>query len=271
MSDTEQGDVCAPIPVPACMSAALAGYRWARDVIGESDGAVYRLHGEAGASDLFLKHGEGVVADEITDEMARLRWLAGYLPTPAVLQFVRTSDEAWLLMTAVPGKMAIQVMEARPDIRDAVVDAIAAFLRRLHAIPVAECPFDSDRAYRLIQARKRIDTGRVDVDDFDDEREGWTVEQVWKTMLDLPPFEPDPVVTHGDFTLDNLLIREGEVTGCIDTGRLGVADRYQDLAILWNGLGHFGPLLQARFLQQYGIAEMNWDKLRFHLMLDEFF
>ncbi|AWV07369.1 hypothetical protein C9I47_1673 [Lysobacter maris] len=167
--------------------------------------------------------------------------------------------------------MAIQVMEARPDIRDAVVDAIAAFLRRLHAIPVAECPFDSDRAYRLIQARKRIDTGRVDVDDFDDEREGWTVEQVWKTMLDLPPFEPDPVVTHGDFTLDNLLIREGEVTGCIDTGRLGVADRYQDLAILWNGLGHFGPLLQARFLQQYGIAEMNWDKLRFHLMLDEFF
>lgn len=79
------------------------------------------------------------------------------------------------------------------------------------------------------------------------------------------------MVTHGDFSLDNLMIREGEVTGCIDVGRMGVADRYQDLAILWNSLGEFGPELQARLLEQYGVEEPDQRRLRFHLLLDELF
>lgn len=72
-------------------------------------------------------------------------------------------------------------------------------------------------------------------------------------------------------SLDNLLICEGEVAGCIDVGRTGIADRYQDLAILWNRLGEFDSLLQERFFQQYGITDMDLCKLQFHLMLDELF
>lgn len=151
------------------------------------------------------------------------------------------------------------------------MDAIAAFLRRVHAIPVSECPFNSDIAFRLSQARARIDEGSVEIDDFDEEREGWTAEQVWTALHDLLPFTPDPVVTHGDFSLDNLLIHGGQVTGCIDVGRAGIADRYQDVAILWNGLGEFGPSLQDRLCQEYGIFEPDRRKLGLHLLLDELF
>jgi aminoglycoside phosphotransferase len=59
--------------------------------------------------------------------------------------------------------------------------------------------------------------------------------------------------------------------GCIDVGRVGIADRYQDLAILWNCLGEFSPSLQKRLFQKYGIDNPDMNKLQFHLMLDEFF
>ena len=98
-----------------------------------------------------------------------------------------------------------------------------------------------------------------------------TPEQVWEAMQRLLPLTPDSVVTHGDFSLDNLLIKDGEVIGCIDTGRVGIADRYQDLAILLNCLTEFDAALQERFLKQYGIDEPDQDKLQFHLLLDELF
>ena len=269
--DTDREEACAAVPMPANISAELTGYEWARDTVGQSGSAVYRLHGKADAPQLFLKHGKGASADDITDEMPRLRWLARHIPVPAVVHFTRTPDEAWLLMTAVSGKTAYQVLQACPDLAPAVVDELALFLRRLHAIPLNECPFTSDYGYRLARARARIDAGLVEEDDFDDEREGWTAEQVWDAMQDLLPFPPDPVVTHGDFSLDNLFIRDGKVVACIDAGRVGIADRYQDLAIAWNCLGEFGASLRERFLKQYGIVDPDPGKLTFHLMLDELF
>ncbi len=145
-------------------------------------------------------------------------------------------------------------------------------MRQFHRIPASECPYNSDHAFRLSRARLRIDAGLVEVEDFDDQRQGWTAEQVWGELQGLLPLMPtDPVVTHGDFSLDNLFLSQGEVVGCIDVSRVGVADRYQDLSILWNCLGEFGPALQERFLSQYGLTHLEFSKLQFHLMLDELF
>lgn len=262
---------CAAIPIPASMQAQLEDYLWVRDWVGQSGAAVYRLYGKHGAPDLFLKQGADAIADTITDEANRLRWLAQYLPVPKVMQFVRTGNQAWLLMTAIKGKTAYQLLASDPDLGPAVVDALAAFLRRLHAIPLSACPYNSDHAVKLALARQRMAAGLIDTDDFDDERQGWTAEQVWLALQQHLPFTPDQVVTHGDFSLDNLLMHDGEVTGCIDVARLGVADRYQDLAILYNCLGEFGRPLQQRLFIQYGLPEPDQGKLQFHLLLDELF
>ncbi|WP_426172205.1 APH(3')-I family aminoglycoside O-phosphotransferase [Pseudoduganella sp. R-31] len=264
-------EACHPLRLPPSIPAELEGYEWVPNTVGQSGGAVYRLCGKEGAPDMFLKYGEGVLADDISDEMARLRWLGGHVPVPKVVHFVRTSNEAWLLMSEVPGESAYQVMASCPDHRIAIVDAIAKFLRRLHAIPIGDCPFTSNHEYRLLRARARIDANLVDEDDFDEDREGWTAEQVWGAMQSLLPLAPDPVVTHGDFSLDNILLQDGKVVGCIDAGRAGIADRYQDLAIAWNCLGEFGTPLQRRFLAQYGVHDPDPSKLQFHLMLDELF
>ena len=257
--------------IPGILSEDLAGYKWELNTVGQSGGAVYRLHGKQGVPDLFLKYGKGLLADDVTDEMVRLRWLGTHVPMPGIVHFVRTTNEAWLLMTAVPGNTAYQTMASSADLRIAVVDAIALFLRRIHAIPIGECPYSSNHEHRLLRARARIDADLVDEDDFDGDREGWTAEQVWDAMQGLLPLAADPVVTHGDYSLDNLLIHDGEVAGCIDAGRVGIADRYQDLAIAWNCLSEFGASLQERFLVKYGIHEPDRRKLQFYLMLDELF
>ena len=61
------------------------------------------------------------------------------------------------------------------------------------------------------------------------------------------------------------------MTGCIDVGRLGAADPYQDLAILWENLGEFGADAQRALWRAYGVAAPDERKLLFHLCLDEFF
>ena len=261
---------CPAPSLPASLAPLAAGRTWFRDQVGESGGAVYRLHGGTGPN-RYLKQGRGPVALDVADEFARLTWLAPHVPVPTILGFVHLLDEAWLMTEALPGRTAFQQLEAEPESGEAVVDALARFLRRWHAIPVTRCPFNSDHQLRLAQARDRLEAGLVATDEFDEEREGWTARQVWDAMEALLPFAPDRVVTHGDFSLDNLLLVDGEVVGCIDVGRAGVADRYQDLAILWNCLGEFDSALQQQLVRSYGLDGVDEAKLRFHLMLDEFF
>jgi aminoglycoside 3'-phosphotransferase I len=261
---------CGRPALPPGWADQVDGYRWARDRVGESGAAIYRLHGRARAPDLYLKHGTGLIADDVVDEAVRLRWLAPHLPAPPTIRHDVVPDQAWLLTTALPGRTAYQWLDAG-DNAAAIVDVLADFIRQLHAVPVAACPFASDHFRRLACARARIDAGLVDEEDFDDERRGWSAEQVWAALQELLPLAPDPVVTHGDYSLDNILLERGRVTGCIDVGRLGVADRYQDIAVMWNCLGEFGADLQQRFLRRYGIDRPDERRLRFHLLLDELF
>ncbi|WP_435366605.1 phosphotransferase [Escherichia coli] len=188
------------------MDADLYGYKWARDNVGQSGATIYRLYGKPDAPELFLKHGKGSVANDVTDEMVRLNWLTEFMPLPTIKHFIRT-----LMMHGYsPLRSGKQhsVLEEYPDSGENIVDALAVFLRRLHSIPVCNCPFNSDRVFRLAQAQSRMNNGLVDASDFDDERNGWPVEQVWKEMHKLLPFSPDSVVTHGDFSLDNLIFDE---------------------------------------------------------------
>lgn len=270
MIDFEREAPVGPGLVPESLAQAVDGMLWARDAVGEAGAAIHRLHAP-GRPVLYLKHGSGDVADDVAAEMVRLQWLGRHVLAPRVRGFVSSEDDAWLLMSAVPGLTAYQLLDAEPDRRTEIVTTIAEHLRALHALPVEECPFNSSHPLRLAQARRRIEAGDVDESDFDDEHEGWTAEQVWAKVMAMLPIETDAVVTHGDYSLDNILLEHSKVTGLIDVGRAGVADRYQDIAILWNCLGEFGEELQAHMITAYGITKPDMRKLEFHLTLDELF
>ncbi|VVT07504.1 Aminoglycoside 3'-phosphotransferase [Sphingomonas sp. EC-HK361] len=257
------------VTLPPSLADTIDGYRWARERSGESGGTVFRLDAEALPS-LYLKHGKGRVAADIFDEATRLTWLADVLPVPEVRHFVATPDAAWLLTTAIPGQTADALLADDAANLPTIIDGAAAFLRRLHAIPAANCPFEAGHAHRLAAARRNIDAGLVDEEDFDSDHDGWSAEDVWDELVALQPFAAERSVTHGDYSLGNLLFADGAVVGCIDVGRAGLADPYQDIAIFWQNLAEFGEGAQNAFVAALGI-ELDERRLRFHRCLDELF
>jgi aminoglycoside 3'-phosphotransferase I len=190
---------------------------------------------------------------------------------PEVLWFEAVGDKAQLLTTALPGRTADDRLADGAPIAS-IAAAAGRFLALIHALPADKCPFDAGHALRLAAARGNVAAGLVDEDDFDDDHAGWTAADVLAEAEALAPAVRGRVVTHGDWSLGNLLLDEhGEVTGCIDLGRLGVADPYQDLAVMWQNLAAFGSEAQRTFLDAYGLGEVDEARLGFHRCLDELF
>ena len=258
-------------PLPPSWRERLAGATWEREPEGESGGIIHRVV-TADGERLFLKFGEGAVADAVVDEATRLRWLQGRVPTVRLVSSVVEPDAAWLLTSAAPGKTGDAWLAERPDLLPHVIRGFATFLRLLHALPVDECPFDASAPVRLAAARKLVAVGAVDEDDFGDDHLGMGAAAVLAHAEALAGHATGRVVTHGDYSLGNLLLdADGAVTGCIDVGRLGIADPYQDIAILWENLGDFGEAAQRLLLAALGVDPLDEPRLVFHRTLDELF
>ena len=85
-----------------------------------------------------------------------------------------------------------------------------------------------------------------------------------------------PVLSHGDFCLPNVFLSDGRVTGFIDLGHCGIADRYQDIALCCRSLRHnleetaHVPFDEDRFFRALGV-ERDAEKIRYYILLDELF
>lgn len=210
-------------------------------------------------------------------EAATLTWLREQgLPAAEVLDV----GPNWLLTREIIGRTGAHPWPAHQ--RLGVVDAIAELTIRIHALPVAACPFDRTLAKTVPEAHAAAETDQVDLDDLDLERRDSSSHDLLDAMARLLPgvrAREVPVVTHGDWCLPNVLLDPDttEVVGLIDTARAGRADRCVDLALMSRSLGsaelnpQFGPLLAQRFLARCGHDQADDDKVDFYRLLDEFF
>ncbi|MCH0541486.1 aminoglycoside 3'-phosphotransferase [Streptomyces sp. MUM 203J] len=210
-------------------------------------------------------------------EAERLAWLRGHgLPVPEVLDVGVRDGLTWLVTTAVPGRPASGPWSAaeRPRVVRVLAEAAAA----LHALPVGGCPFDGRLRTTLAWAETAAHTGRVDLDDLDEHHLGWSAGRLLDALRGTPAPPEDPVVCHGDLCPDNVLVDPDTLalTGIIDAGRLGAADRWRDLAVVLRELGDAGGAWPAAerhdeaFLRGYGIT-YDAPKADFYRLLDEFF
>jgi kanamycin kinase len=264
--------------VPASLRTRFDRHEW-RPVTGGLSGAgVWRLHG---SPDCFVKlappSAHRDTGFDLRAEAERLAWLGGRgLPVPEVVDVGSDGAMTWLVTTAVPGRSAAQTWPREQH--TAVVDALADMVRALHALPVESCPFDRSLAVTLPDAHHAAEAGLIELDELDDERAGWTTEQLLAELEATRPAVEELVVCHGDLCLPNVLLDPGTlgVTGLIDLGRLGRADRYSDLALVTRSLvddldPELGPGLQQRFLARYGEPDVDPARLAFYRLLDEFF
>lgn len=255
-----------PIDQPAMPGRlALLGERLPI-TLGRSGALVWRIVDSA--ETLFLKAEAAHALAELPGEAERLRWLDTMgVAAPRVRESFAEDGYHWLLMTALPGADLTQHVDQPVNLRN----ALAHGLRALHELNPAACPFDHRLERRLRDGAANAAAGRVDESDFDQARADWTTQGVLDWLQQHRPTAEDLVVTHGDASLPNLMADGSGFSGVIDVGRLGAADRWQDLAIacrslIYNcGSEHVPPFLEA-----YGTG---WDeeRYRYYCTLDELF
>jgi kanamycin kinase len=178
------------------------------------------------AGDRYLKWSPAGGPD-LENERARLAWAAPYHPVPEVLDILRDDGAQLLVTLALPGENAVRT-EPRLAAR-----AVGEGLRALHdGLPVEKCPFT------------------------------WSVEDRGGTV---PPPIDRLVVAHGDACVPNTLVdADGRWTAHVDLGRLGIADRWADLAVASWSLGwNFGPGWEDEFFAAYGIAR-DEERIRYY-------
>lgn len=252
------------VAVPARVEA-IAGARPVRAVWENQLGGLTFEVG-VGPDRCFVKWAPAGSGVDLAEEADRLSWAVAFAPVPRLLDHAADPAGSWLVTAGLPGQSAVaERWKAEP--RTAVA-AIGAGLRALHdALPVAACPFSWTAAHRLADARRRAEQGRLDPARWDPAHRHLDVAEALTLLADIPP--PDRlVVCHGDSCAPNtVLTEEGRLSGHVDLGRLGVADRWADLAVAaWSTEWNYGPGWDGLLLDAYGVPP-DRDRIRYYRLL----
>ena len=256
--------------LPAKIAAEVGKRLFYPDKIGESSSAVLL------SDDLVLKISPK--NEESLNEVAVLLFLRGKLPVPDVIGWECEGEKVYLLTSRVKGEMACAPRYRRHP--EELIFALADILKRMWSVDVAglsACTLER----RLSLAEQRVRSGQVESGNTEPQtwREFSTPARLLDWLQKNRPKEEELVFSHGDFCLPNILLKDYGLSGLIDLGLGGVAEKWSDLALLWRSLrdnfgGKFGGRMARihpdRLFDALGFAP-DREKIRYYLLLDELF
>ena len=258
--------------IPESILRKIAGKEYVCDDIGRSGSSVLMFE------DMVLKI--ETESEEARRAAAMMQWLEGRIPAPELLEWTTCGGMSYTLMTRVRGEMACvpRYME-RPK---KLAKLLAHGLRMLWETEASECPVKNGLNEKLALARMRVEQGLVDVEDAEPgtfSPGGFASPRELLIWLEENRPEEEMVLSHGDFCLPNIYLKDGCVSGFVDLGRSGAADKWQDIALCWRSLManadgtygcRYGGYDRSLLFDELGI-EPDWEKVRYFILLDELF
>ncbi|MFN3782713.1 MAG: APH(3') family aminoglycoside O-phosphotransferase [Spirosomataceae bacterium] len=206
----------------------------------------------------------------LRNEYLNYQFLAGKVPVPRVQFYTSWQNHDILCMTKIKGQtLDSQIHEAN---HSDIVRQYARALKLLHAIPIQNAPVRQTIQDKVAEAGIRVNKHLVDTDNFEKENQDISSEDLYKKLSSTIPQNIELVFTHGDYCLDNVLFDASGLTGFIDMGRGGIADKYQDIALAVRCIrDEFSEDFLPIFFKEYGLSAVSYDKIDFYILLDEFF
>lgn len=243
------------------------------DSIGKSDAGVYLF------DDFVLKVQPNSV--EATNELQMLQWLNGKVKVPDIIEHTVENNHTYILMSRCDGDMACADAYMSRPIKQ--VELLAEILHKLWSIAIEGCPCSWLLDKRLNCAKQNVVSGKVDVADAQPDtfgRNGFKdPEELLEWLIQNKP-EETPVISHGDFCLPNIFVKDNRLRGLIDLGKCGIADPYQDIALCYRSLsnnyagvynGRKYPGFRDEMLFDALGIKPDWERLKYYILLDELF
>ncbi len=239
-----------PVPprVATFVAGRLAHLIWRNDL----GGLTWEIG--TGSDRVFCKWTPGDSRQATENERVRMIWAGQWGRVPEVLTHGADAAGSWIVTRALPGESAVSGRWKSDGAR--AVKAIGSGLRAFHdRLPVDQCPFSAEPAVLLAELRRQAAVGKVLRSTWHPSHRDLDVHDAFARLANPPPIDK-LVVCHGDATGPNTLIDdEGNCTGHVDLGALGVADRWSDLAIAaWSAAWNYGPGYEGALLDAYGVS-----------------
>jgi kanamycin kinase len=102
-------------------------------------------------------------------------------------------------------------------------------LRALHELSATDCPCKQRTEEYLALARKNYTTGNYDTSQFPDSFGYKSAEEARDVLSEGAHLLRSEVLVHGDYCLPNIMLDDWRLSGFIDLGNAGIADRHIDL------------------------------------------
>lgn len=249
--------------IPAALASVIGPRPYEVIWCNEVGGVTVRL-GDA-RTGRYLKWAPAGSEEELLDEVRRLAWASRYTPVPQVVDTGVDDGGSWFETVAIDGESAVAPRWRREPA--AAAAALGRGLRDLHdGLDAESCPFAWSAAQRLATVELRLDRGQLEGFEFEWEFAGYVVNDALEEVRRVP--DEDLVVCHGDACAPNTILdASGRWLAHVDLGRLGVADRWADLAVAaWSARWNYGPGWEDAVYEAYGVSA-DAPKIRYYRLL----
>ena len=215
---------------------------------------------------------------ESQNEIKIMKWIENNKYFPKLIINEIFKKKSYLIMTRIKGKMACD--EIYMNNGDILIKALVDGLKFLWNFNITNCPFIQTVDDKIKQIEIKINKGLININninlDFFFEEKFENVKELFNWLINHRTKE-EFVLSHGDYCLPNIFIENNIFSGFVDIGKLGIADKWLDLAICYRSLKYN---IEGKYNgKKYNIdpnllfikldIKPNWDKIKFYILLDE--
>ena len=213
--------------------------------LGRSDTKVFKTKLKSNYQEVILKIQYTENKNNLKEEYERLKWIEGKLNTPRAYYYNEKDNIKYLIMEYKKGTPSFEF--------DNIGYQLGKALKQIHQVNIENCPFNKYSPEQLLSNfLDKLDSIYPEIqDNYKDE----TKETIIEFMKENIPI--DKVLTHGDYSMPNILINAGEIS-FIDLGELGISTKYLDIYYLMKSLKiNKKEEIFEEFLKGYGIDKIN--------------